>query len=197
MVRETPPRLAALPDVEEAVPLPAPGPERLRSMVDAQLDRVWRLLRRLGVPERSLEDAVQEVFEVASRRVDDIRPGSEQTFLFGTALRVAKGLRRDTARELARVARFDDDLASADKSPEEQLEERRKLAMLDEILAQLRAAEREVFVLFELEGLTLDEIATLLSIPRGTAASRLRRARHRFVRALRTRRAAGERGNHG
>jgi len=197
MVRDTPARLAPVPDVPDAAPVPVTGPERVRAMVDQQLDRVWRLLRHLGVPERSLEDAVQEVFEVASRRVDDIRPGSEQSFLFGTALRVAKGVRRNSARELARVAQLDDDLAAADRTPEELLEERRKLALLDEILGRFDPAEREVFVLFELEELTLSEIAELLSIPRGTAASRLRRARHRFVRALRARRAAGERGSHG
>jgi RNA polymerase sigma-70 factor (ECF subfamily) len=165
-------------------------------MVEAHFDRIWRLLRRLGVPERSLEDAAQEVFEVASRRVDVIRRGSEQSYLFGTALRVAKGIRRDAARQVGRSTAFDDDLAASDASPEEALEQRRKLALLDDILSRFEAPEREVFVLFELEGMTLAEISTLLSIPRGTVASRLRRARTRFVRALGARR-RGERGSHG
>jgi len=37
-----------------------------------------------------------------------------------------------------------------------------------------------VFVLFELEGMTTPEIAELIGIPLGTAASRLRRARETF-----------------
>ena len=39
---------------------------------------------------------------------------------------------------------------------------------------------RTVFVLFEIEEMTTSEIATLLAIPAGTVASRLRRAREEF-----------------
>ena len=42
----------------------------------------------------------------------------------------------------------------------------------------------EVFVLHEIEELTSAAIAELLTIPRGTVASRLRRARSAFRRAL-------------
>jgi RNA polymerase sigma-70 factor (ECF subfamily) len=43
---------------------------------------------------------------------------------------------------------------------------------------------RSVFVLFEIEELSTQEIAVLLGIPTGTAASRLRRAREEFDRLL-------------
>jgi RNA polymerase sigma-70 factor, ECF subfamily len=167
---------------------PAPSAEeRLGAMVAEHFDLVWRLLRRLGVPAGAVEDAAQEVFMVAARRVDEIRPGSEKSYLYGTTLRIARGVRRRSARELARSATFDDDLAAPGESPEQLLEQRRKLAFLDELLDVLEGRERVVFVLFELEGLTLTEISELLQIPRGTVASRLRRARRRFVRAIRAR----------
>jgi RNA polymerase sigma-70 factor (ECF subfamily) len=48
--------------------------------------------------------------------------------------------------------------------------------VLDRMPEELRA----VFVLFELEELSVDEIARLLTLPRGTAATRLRRSREVF-----------------
>jgi RNA polymerase sigma-70 factor (ECF subfamily) len=60
------------------------------------------------------------------------------------------------------------------------LDERRRLELLDGLLARLPEDLAEVFVLFELEELTMAEIARLLDLPPGTVASRLRRARERF-----------------
>ena len=56
---------------------------------------VWRALRRLGVPETSIEDAVQDVFLVAHRRAGEFEGRSSvKTWLYGIALRVAKDHRR-------------------------------------------------------------------------------------------------------
>lgn len=158
--------------------------ERLSRLMRDGFDAVWRLLRRLGVPASVAEDAAQEVFMVAARRIDEIAEGSEQSYLYGTALRVARGFRRRDAREAARHAPFDDGRSPGGRTPEELLDTRQRLEVLDQALSALDDDERSVFVLFELEGLTLSEIAELVAIPRGTAASRLRRARSRFVRAL-------------
>jgi len=176
-----------------ALEAPPPGtdavsaPERTRQLVREHFNPVWRLLRRLGVPSDSLEDAAQEVFVVLARRVEAIAPGSEKSYLFGTALRVAKGIRRRNARERLRHEPLEDEYLRDLATPEAELERRRRLALLQELLGKLQDPERTVFVLFELEGLTLVEIARLLELPRGTVASRLRRARSRFVRALKAR----------
>lgn len=172
---------------------PAEPHERLRRMTREGFDAIWRLLRRLGVPVSAADDAAQEVFLVAARRIGQIAEGSEQSYLYGTALRVAQSYRRRDAREAQRQTPFDDARSSGGRTPEELLGTRQRLELLDQALGSLDDDERSVFVLFELEGLTLGEIAELLAIPRGTVASRLRRARSRFVRAL----AARKRGHHG
>lgn len=159
--------------------------QRLEVLVEQHLDGTWRFLRRLGVPALVLEDAVQEVFAVVARRIGEVRPGAEKSFLFGTALRVASGTRRRRAIERARHEPIEDDEPSQIGTPEQLVSDRRALLALDELLAGLDESSRAVFVLFELEGFTLREIAELLQIPRGTVASRLRRARDDFFRGAR------------
>ena len=66
----------------------------LRALFDAHYASIWRLLRRLGVRHGQLDDASQEVFWVAARRLADIRAGSEHAFLYGVALRVASDAAR-------------------------------------------------------------------------------------------------------
>src|SRR5262245_31001297 len=58
---------------------------------------VWRALRRLGVAEHAVDDAAQEVFLVASRKLDTIEEGQERRYLYGVALRVAANARRARA----------------------------------------------------------------------------------------------------
>jgi RNA polymerase sigma-70 factor (ECF subfamily) len=54
------------------------------------------------------------------------------------------------------------------------------LELLDRVLGQLDASLVEVFVLFDVEGFSTKEVASALSVPEGTVASRLRRAREEF-----------------
>ncbi|MBI3205448.1 MAG: sigma-70 family RNA polymerase sigma factor [Myxococcales bacterium] len=165
---------------------------RLSKLMNEGFDAVWRLLRRLGLPPDAADDAAQEVFLVAARRIDRIAEGSERSFLYGTALRVAQAHRRKLGRDAKRHVPLDDAHAGESTTPERALGTRQELERLDRALSVLDHDERSVFVLFEIEELSLSEISSMLSIPRGTVASRLRRARTRFVRALRT----TQRGSH-
>jgi len=149
-------------------------------MVDRHHRQVWRSLRRLGLSECDADDASQQVFLVAHRRLDDIAPGHEQGFLLQTALRVAAEFRRSHKR---RREDYEDDLpAMADTAagPEELTDRRRTRAMLDRALAAMPMDLRQVFVLFDLEELTTTEVSNVLRVPKGTVASRLRRAREVF-----------------
>ena len=142
---------------------------------------VWRLLRRFGVHDAQLDDAAQEVFWVAARRLSDIEPGRERAFLYGVALRVASNdVRRQ--RDTPCAADLDSLTALPDSrpSPEQALEQRRARELLDAVLARMPLELRTVFVLFELEGMQIRDIAELQAIPLGTAGSRLRRAREEF-----------------
>jgi RNA polymerase sigma-70 factor (ECF subfamily) len=154
----------------------------LRSLFEQHYAPVWHLLRRFGVESPQLDDAAQEVFWVAARRLGDIREGSERAFLYGVALRVASNetRRRKNAplrAEPEEVAR----LVDPSPSPHEHLEQRRARQLLDVALDRLPLELRTVFVLAELEQLEVREIAELEEIPLGTANSRLRRAREEFA----------------
>jgi RNA polymerase sigma-70 factor (ECF subfamily) len=153
----------------------------LRALFTTHYGSIWRLLRRLGVHSAQLDDAAQEVFWVAARRVNDIKVGSEHSFLYGVALRVAaqEWKKRRTSAPLADVETIPR-LTDLGPSPEEQLVQRQARELLDEVLDALPPELRTVFVLFELEGLEVRAIAELEEIPVGTAASRLRRAREEF-----------------
>jgi len=156
-------------------------PVELRDLFGLHYASIWRLLRRLGVRPAQLDDAAQEVFWVAARRLADIRRGSESSFLYGVALRIAS---HETRRERTAppIADVDDlaRLADLAPSPEEQLDAHRARRLLDWVLDRMPLDLRAVFVLFELEGLEVREIAALHEIPVGTASSRLRRAREEF-----------------
>lgn len=159
--------------------------ERLHEVLRTHHADVWRVLRRLGVPEPSVEDAVQQVFVVATSKISRIEPGKERAFLIGAAVRIAANQRRSVA--VLREHPDDDIDSHADDSPgaEELVDEKRYRALLDDALAMLPDDLRTVLVLFELEELDVSEIAKVVGIPRGTAASRLRRAREAFERAAR------------
>jgi RNA polymerase sigma-70 factor, ECF subfamily len=157
---------------------------RLRAIVEAHHDFVWRSLRRLGVATADVDDGAQRVFLTASRKLAAIRLGSERAFLFQTSLRVAADSRR-TRRRRREVADAGD---GAEEGPlrdtaiggEELLDLRRAREDLDRMLDAMPLELRAVFVLFELDELTMVEIADLLDLPPGTVASRLRRARAEF-----------------
>ena len=153
---------------------------RAREMVGLHFDFVWRLLRRLGVPEAEVDDAAQQVFIVAARRLPDIPFGGERTFLYGTVLRTAATLRRNLRRRERWLVPGSADAESPARTPHEELEHRQALAVLDTLLGALDDELRDVFVLSEIEELSAPEAAALLGIPAGTVASRLRRARLAF-----------------
>jgi len=153
---------------------------RLRQLFDTQFDFVWRSLRRLGVPELLADDATQEVFLVASRRLADIEIGRERSFLFATALRIASTTRRGIARRGDHDDQAVDLLVDQTPGPDELADRQRARAVLDRILETMDLELRAVFVLYELEEMTMAEIAVTLELPPGTVASRLRRAREAF-----------------
>jgi RNA polymerase sigma-70 factor, ECF subfamily len=154
--------------------------KRLRGLVEAHYDFVWRSLRRLGVRHADIDDAVQQVFLVASRKLASIRPESERSFLYQTGLRVAADSRR--TRKRRREVTSDDAHELIDQAPgaDDLVDLQRARSTLDRILDCMPLDLRAVFTLFELDQLTLTQIAALLELPRGTVASRLRRARVEF-----------------
>ena len=164
-----------------------PGTERLsmqaqaraRDVVVAQFGFIWRLLRHLGVPAADVDDAAQQTFLIASKKIDEIDVGRERSFLYGVAIRIAAKARHSQKRRFDREVELAE-LVDTARSPEELLDGARKLALFDGVLDAMELELRAVFVLHELERLTMSEIAQTLELPPGTIASRLRRAREAF-----------------
>ncbi len=169
-------------DLEAAdAPGRASDPVRFRLLFDQHHAFVGRLLRRLGVSESGVDDLLQNAFIVLARKLESIHPGSERAFLYGTAQRLVIDFRRLASQryELPEASRGErqDPTPAAD----ELLDQKRARQMLDQILDAMTPDLRSVFVLFELERLTMSEIAELLGVAPGTVASRLRRAREDFL----------------
>ena len=180
-----PPPVANLP-----ISLEKPG-ARARALVNEHFDFVWRLLRRLGVPEADVDDAAQRVFIVGTRRLADIASGSERTFLYGTALRIAATTRRNLRRRERFIQSVVAETEGSARTPHDELERRRALSFLDTVLQALDDDQRVVFVLCEIEELSAPQVASLVGIPIGTVASRLRRARQAFAEELKRLKAQG------
>jgi RNA polymerase sigma-70 factor (ECF subfamily) len=152
--------------------------ERLAQLVASHVPTVWRFLRRLGLGEPDADDAVQEVVLVVARKLADIQPLAERKFLLRTAYRVGCRIR---SRRMGSVeAELPDPLPHADLL----VDQRRARELLDAILATMTVELRTVFVLHEIEGLTMAEVAETLELSPGTVASRLRRARQQFDRQV-------------
>jgi len=155
---------------------------------------VWNSLRRLGVAEVDLEDVTHDVFVQVHKHLagfDTARP--VRPWLFAFAFRVASQYRRRAHRHhetsVAAPSAIDPD-ALADERIAAEEDRRLVMAALDAI----ELGRRAVFVLHEIDGIVMEEIARSLGIPVNTAYSRLRVARAEFATAVkRMRHQEGER----
>lgn len=164
----------------------APAPDavarraRVDRMVRSHFGLVWRYLRRLGLSEADADDGAQQVFLTFARKLDSVEPDRERSFLLGVALRVASDARRAHKRRRLEPEAALRDATDPGPDPEQALQQQQVCALLDTFLDQLDDGARAVFVLYEVEGLTMREIAEALDLSPGTVASRLKRARERF-----------------
>jgi RNA polymerase sigma-70 factor (ECF subfamily) len=158
-----------------------PDRERLSALVERHLEMAGRILRNLGALPDEVEDLVHQAFSVTAARLGDIEPGKERAFLVETAVRLAAGARR--GRALSREIATSDlpEVADGGPSPEELSDQKRARSLLDGILDDMEHDLRAVFVLYEVEEMTMAEIASILQLAPGTVASRLRRARGDFL----------------
>lgn len=151
---------------------------------DAYFDYVWRVMRRLGV--RNAEDAVHDAFLVVHRRLPDFEGRSAlKTWLYGIAVNVARDHRR-LERRKGGLATLPDDLESDARTPEQLSADQEAVRLLDRVLSELDDDKREAYVLADVEGMNVPEIAQALGTNLNTLYSRLRAARAHVETRLQT-----------
>jgi RNA polymerase sigma-70 factor (ECF subfamily) len=161
-------------------------PPSFAAIYEEHVGFVWRVLRRLGVPESHTDDAVQDVFLIVHRRLAEFaRRSSMRTWLFGIARRVAADWRRRHARKESRLVEAGPDtIVPLQDTPADAVEQSQAVRLLHAILDEMDDDKRAVFVLVELEEMSAPEAAEALQSNLNTVYSRLRAARQQFARAV-------------
>lgn len=153
------------------------APPDFRALFDEHVAFVWRALKRHGVPESDLDDLCQEVFLVVHRRLPEFRGGSSlRTWLYGISLRVAAASRRKVRRTRECVEASPPD-AGYEPDPLQGLDNQTRVLRVEQAMATLSEEKREAFALYELEHMSLLEVAQALGVPENTALYRLHAAR--------------------
>jgi RNA polymerase sigma-70 factor (ECF subfamily) len=143
---------------------------------------VFRVLRRLGVAETEVDDVCQEVFIAVQQALPAFEGRSSvRTWIYAIAVRRAANHARRAFRRYERVTEAPPDGVS-ECDPTAALERQRARALLDSLLAALDQPKRQVFVLYELEELSMREIAEVVGCPLQTAYGRLHAARRELKR---------------
>ena len=155
-------------------------PSRLGAIVRDNKLFITRTLIRAGVPRSELDDQVQQTFIVAAARLQDMQVGAERMFLYQVALNLAAHMRRTLARRREVSDDRMPEQVEAFATPEHLASRSEMRRLLDEVAARMDRSLYEVLNLYEFEGASLKQIAARFHLPRGTVASRLRRARAQF-----------------
>ena len=178
---ETGPNATGVPNPSDRSPRPG-----FRAVYDGHFTHIWHTLRRLGIAERDLEDATHEVFVVVHRQLDSHYDPSRplRPWLSGIAYRVASDDRRRARNRREQVGRLPEPVDARPSADQLLVEaERRRLVL--EALDTLDLKRRAIFVMHELDGFVMSEIAEALGVSINTCYSRLRVARKQFAGAVR------------
>jgi RNA polymerase sigma-70 factor (ECF subfamily) len=164
---------------------------------------VWRTVRRLGVVDSTRDDVTQEVFVTVYRRLGEFQGRcSVKTWVFNILMGIVRNYRRTRRRKgkghaLLTAVVDPAVLADATADPSELASRAQAGRILHELLDELAEEKAVVFVMADLEGMTVPEIAGLVNANVNTVYSRLRAARSEFEQALQRLHAAGAKGGGG
>jgi RNA polymerase sigma-70 factor (ECF subfamily) len=179
--------LDALDDVQLARAAREGDAAAFRTLYEANFDFVWRTCRRLGMSPSDAEDAAQETFIVASRRLADFESGKLSTWLYRIAANLVSARHRRTRVRDALLSLWGKREDEVAPSPHGRVEARQAAERVGHVLARMAPKKREVFALFELEGLSGEEIAERVGCKVDTVWTRLWHARKEFERIARKR----------
>ena len=150
--------------------------DQIRSLYLEHGAGLRQALARLA-PELDADDLVQELFVIALSRTTELsRALTPHAWLYGVAVKLAFSRRR-TARLRRFFSLSEIEHTAVVDSPARSVEQRDAQQRVSRALDALTLAKREVFVLFELQGLSGEDIAAALRIPLKTVWTRLFHAR--------------------
>ena len=153
----------------------------LRMVFEEHVDHVGNSLRRLGVREADIPDLAQEVFVVMHGILPDYDPERPMwPWIFGVVYRIAASYRRKALREVLDDGTLADERADSSKNLDEAMRKGEDRQLVLEALQFVEMNRRAVFVMAEIDGVAVPEIAQALGIALNTAYSRLRLAREDF-----------------
>lgn len=171
--------------LSEDTPWPtAAGDREFGQIYRDNVNYVWRVLGHLGVRSADLEDVAHDVFLVVRRRLCTFEARSSlRTWIYGISVRVASDYRSRAFRK--REVLCDELPEMPLLAPQQEELERSELnARLSRLLDGLKPEQREVFVLYEIEELSMKEVALSVGCPLQTAYSRLHAAREQLRTSL-------------
>jgi RNA polymerase sigma-70 factor (ECF subfamily) len=154
-----------------------------RSIYDAWFEDVSRWIRAMGGLEADRDDIVQEVFLVVRRRLKDFDGGNLAGWLYRITRRQVRDFRRRTWVKhifTKRRGRDPDVLPHGGTNPAAALERKEEQRVLQVLLRKMDEERRTAFVLFEIDGLSGEEIARIQDVPLNTVWTRLHHARREF-----------------
>ena len=160
-----------------------------RQLYERHLPLVYRVAQRMGVPERDLPDVCQEVFLRVHRGLGSFRGEAQfSTWLYRITLNeAARSWRAHLLRDGLGALLGRQQPPPAPERPDDQLARSQASRELARVLGGMKPKQRQVFVLFEIEELAIEQIAEILACPAETVRSRLRHARADFERLRRQR----------
>jgi RNA polymerase sigma-70 factor (ECF subfamily) len=171
-----------------------PSPFNLADVYRRHADFVWRVARRLGVPEPALEDVMHDVFIVVQRRLDEYDGRAAMTtWLYHITRGVVSNYRRGKTREARRLELVGQTPTRRPTDPEGMTAKRQAAQFVRIFLESLDQDKRPIFELVDVEGMPVPDAAKICGIKLNTAYSRLRAARKLFSEAAGQLRAASSR----
>lgn len=149
-------------------------------------DKIYNLCRYLLGNPQDAEDAAQEVFIKAYRKLKDFRPESSlYTWLYRIGVNTCLDHKRKFRPEPLKDQSSAEYLSSAEPSPERRYQSKEIGRAIQSAFEQLSKNSRAVIVLKEMEGLSYEEIAEVMDTSVGTVKSRISRTREELRRLLR------------
>lgn len=155
-----------------------------RDVVRGHYDLVYRVARQIGIPEEEREDVCQETFTIVFRKADRFSGGKLAAWIYRIAANCA--LRRRRRRRVRNLLfgvfeRQPQEPQGRPAAPDGALELREMEGLVLQVLDRMASKKREAFVLYELEGLTCDEVALRAGCSPATARTRIHYARRQFT----------------